>query len=44
MKTGSIRFTLILSLLICFVPVTSPAADSDVLRASLANGLLVLIV
>jgi len=44
MKTGSIRFTLILSLLICFVPVTLPAADKDVLRASLANGLRVVIV
>ena len=44
MKTGSIRFTLILSLLISFVPVTSPAADSDVLSASLANGLRVVIV
>jgi len=44
MRTGGIRITLILVLLTCFAPVTSRAADTDVLRSSLANGLRVVIV
>ncbi len=44
MKTGIIRFILIVVLLACSVPIMSRAADTDVLRATLVNGLRVVIV